>query len=218
MSRTAVNWVLGAVLASLVALDWFGARDFGETNWTWLPNMERTARYNAFEPNPNFADGLTLQPPPAGTIPRGMAPFPFEATPQDAIRAALTLKNPIDATADPAALERGTTLFARFCQPCHGPGGAGDGPVAKRGFPPPPSLSAEHARLMQDGQVFHVITLGQGNMPGYAAQIDPDDRWRIVLAMRKLQGQAPAPAAAASAAPAPTPAQGQTAAPAPTTP
>lgn len=215
MKRTLLNWSLGAVLAGLIALDWFGARDFRRPNYEILPNMAHAPRYNAFEPNPNFADGLTLQPPPAGTIPRGMAPFPFEATPQDAIRAALTLKNPIDPAADPAALTRGATLFTRFCQPCHGPGGAGDGPIAKRGFPPPPSLTAEHARLMQDGQAFHVITLGQGNMPGYAAQIDPDDRWRIVLAMRRIQGQGQAPA---PTAPASTPAPGQTATPAPTTP
>ena len=40
----------------------------------YFPDMARTVRYNAFEANPNFPDGMTLRVPPNGTIPRGMLP------------------------------------------------------------------------------------------------------------------------------------------------
>ena len=58
------------------------------------------------------------------------------------------------------------------------------GPVAQRGYPPPPSLLAEHAQKMKDGQLFHILTYGQNNMPSYASQLSRDDRWNVVLYVR----------------------------------
>jgi hypothetical protein len=43
---------------------------------------------------------------------------------------------------------------------------------------------------MRDGQLFHVVTYGQGNMSGYASQIGEDDRWRAVAHVRHLQRSA----------------------------
>jgi hypothetical protein len=40
------------------------------------------------------------------------------------------------------------------------------------------------------GRIFHVITLGSGKMPSYAAQLSADDRWKIVThVMVSLQGR-----------------------------
>ena len=55
------------------------------------------------------------------------------------------------------------------------------------GFPPPPSLSAEKTLKMRDGQMFHVLTFGQKNMPGYASQVSAEDRWKAILHVRSLQ-------------------------------
>jgi hypothetical protein len=52
---------------------------------------------------------------------------------------------------------------------------------------PPPSLKAERAVQMRDGQLFHVITRGQGNMASYAVQVRPEDRWKAILHVRALQ-------------------------------
>jgi hypothetical protein len=41
---------------------------------------------------------------------------------------------------------------------------------------------------MKDGQLFHILTYGQGNMPSYAAQLSQDDRWRVIVHVRSLQG------------------------------
>ena len=41
---------------------------------------------------------------------------------------------------------------------------------------------------MRDGQLFHVMTRGQGIMVSYAVQVGPEDRWRMVHYIRNLQG------------------------------
>lgn len=193
MNRTALNIILACVLAVIVAINWLGARDYRRPNYEFLPNMVRSVPYDTYSPNPNFPDGKTLQTPPPGTIPHGAPALSYGPTTQEALRAGEELANPVGAD-DGAALERGVVLYDRFCLPCHGPSAGGDGAVVKRGFPPPPPLFADRARQMKDGQIFHIITHGQGNMPAHAAQISPDDRWRIVLRVRQLQ-QSAAPAA-----------------------
>jgi mono/diheme cytochrome c family protein len=40
---------------------------------------------------------------------------------------------------------------------------------------------------MPDGQMFHVLTYGQGRMPPVATQLASDDRWRAILHVRQLQ-------------------------------
>lgn len=186
MKRTVLNVMLSVILAGLVAANWLGQRDYRYPNVEFMPNMVASVPFDTFAPNPNFADGKTLQTPPPGTIPYGMLPFSFQATPPDALRAGLKLANPY-ANNDQAARDRGSVVYLRSCLPCHGSAGAGDGLVTKRGFPPPPALFAEHAINMKDGQLFHIITHGQGNMPGHAAQVALDDRWRVVLHVRQLQ-------------------------------
>ena len=54
-------------------------------------------------------------------------------------------------------------------------------------FPNPPNLLADRAREFSDGRLFHIISLGQGIMSPYAAQLLPDDRWRVILYVRTLQ-------------------------------
>jgi mono/diheme cytochrome c family protein len=90
-------------------------------------------------------------------------------------------------------MERGAFVFRTFCVPCHGGSGRGDGPVALRGYPAPASLLAEKAIHMTDGQIFHVLTFGQKNMPSYASQLSEDDRWKVILYVRSMQGKAGQP-------------------------
>jgi mono/diheme cytochrome c family protein len=65
--------------------------------------------------------------------------------------------------------------------------------VTKQGVPPPPSLLAERALRMADGQMYHIITFGQGNMAAYASQVEREDRWRVINYVRELQKEATAP-------------------------
>jgi mono/diheme cytochrome c family protein len=116
-------------------------------------------------------------------------PLHYQASPEDALRAGKELHNPLNA-ASARWRERGAFIFTNYCAVCHGPGGKGDGPVTLRGVPPPPSLLAEHAQQMKEGQLFHVLTYGQNNMASYASQLSRVDRWSVILHVRALQQQA----------------------------
>lgn len=92
-------------------------------------------------------------------------------------------------TIDEAALERGRQRYNIYCIVCHGATGEGDGMVVRRGYRKPPSYYEDR---LQEGaspasHFFDVITNGWGAMPDYAAQIPPEDRWKIIAYIRALQ-------------------------------
>ena len=189
MGRAILNAVLLLALLGAAALAWMRS-DAAKTNYELFPDMAHSVRSNAFAPNANLANGQTLQAPPAGSIPRGFMPLHYAATPQDAARAGEELVSP-DVPVNERALQRGTQVFANFCSECHGASATGNGPVAQRGYPPPPSLLAEHAVKMKDGQLFHILTYGQNNMPSYASQLSRQDRWDAIAYVRSLQAAVP---------------------------
>jgi mono/diheme cytochrome c family protein len=207
--RIILNSVLLVVLLAVVGAGWFLRARADQPNVEVLPDMAHSARYNAYAENPNFADGKTLQPPAAGSIARGYLPLHYAATPEDALRAGQELASPVS-LGNANAVQRGGTVFANYCVACHGGAGTGMGPVAQRGYPPPPSLLAPRAVQMKDGQMFHILTYGQNNMPSYAAQLSRADRWNAVVYVRSLQQQAATRAAAVPAklAAPPAPPQG----------
>jgi mono/diheme cytochrome c family protein len=134
-----------------------------------------------------------LQPPIPGTIARGEVPLHYAPTPEDALRAGEELRNPFGDSlfwGEPdaetlAQIDIGAEAYRINCLPCHGATGMSDGPVIQRGYPPPPPPSPD--RVLLDGQMFHIITFGQGNMPAYASQVSPEDRWRIILYLRSME-------------------------------
>jgi mono/diheme cytochrome c family protein len=183
-ARGWLNPGLSLVLLALLVLSITARRQPTVPNVEFLPEMVRTTRFNAYTENPYFADGKTLQSPAPGTIARGQMPLNYTRTDQDALRAGRELANPFTLE-EGDAMARGETVYRHFCLPCHGATGAGDGPVVRRGYPaPPPPNPAVH---LSDGQMFHIVTYGKGNMAGYAAQISREDRWRVILFVRSVQ-------------------------------
>lgn len=156
----------------------------GQPRYEFVPEMVDSVAYESFAPNPITRDGKTLQLPPAGTLARAATPFHYQAGEAEAQRAGRERFNPLPPT--PEAVARGEHVFQSICTPCHGRGGLGDGPIIPR-FPTPPSLVAEHAKALPDGRIFHLISRGQGLMPSHAAQVAPEDRWRVVHYLRTLQ-------------------------------
>ncbi len=187
-----INPLLLVAMLGVCGLAWFvPERDVTRPNFEFLPErqMAESPVYDSFAPNTNFQDGLTLRTPPPGTIAHGRKPLNYQPTIDDALRAGQELANPFQPS-DPdylARRERGTTVFTNFCQVCHGPLGQGNGPVTQGSFPPPASLLADRAMQMKDGQMFHVLTYGQQNMPPFRAQLSPEDRWSVILHVRMLQ-------------------------------
>jgi len=188
MARYRLDLLLLVLAVGALAVALSVGRDVSQPNWAPLVEgqMSRSPAYDAFAPNDNFPDGLTLRLPPAGAMARGQLPFHYKATPEDSVRAGLELHNPFTSK-DEQRLARGGKVFATFCQVCHGPFGQGDGPITLGGFPAPPSLMAGRAIQMPDGQMFHVLTRGQGRMASVAPQLSAEDRWCSILYVRQLQ-------------------------------
>lgn len=185
MSRRLIDGLLGAGIVISLTLNWVVKPDISQPGLEFLPEMVHSPAYQALTANPNFPDGKTLQWPVAGTIARGHRPVHFGATPEEALRAGRQLYNPLQV--DASNRQRGKDLYASFCTPCHGENGLGDGPVVRRGVPAPPSLLDEKAVGLPDGQMFHILTFGQGNMPAYVSQLSQEERWQTILHVRSLQ-------------------------------
>ncbi len=174
-----------ALAAAAVGLLACGARSEGRA-YEYMPDMARGPAYKAFAPNPVTRDGLTLQRPVPGTIARGYQPFHYGAGEEEALRAGRELTNPLPVTA--RTLEEGKALYETYCLVCHGAQGRGDGPIAGK-IPTPPAYRSERVIGFPPGRLFHVVTLGSGRMPAYAAQLTADERWKVVTYVHEaLQG------------------------------
>ncbi len=141
--------------------------------------------------------GLNMRDPARGTVSRPNYHTTFgtgdSATtdlmiyniPKDSIgMAERVLVSPIPQTAK--MLEEGKLLYGRYCIHCHGEGGKGDGLVGKE-YKGMPSYSADAYKTMNDGHIFHVITHGKGRMWPHGSQMTPEERWKIVQYVHKLQ-------------------------------
>jgi len=198
---------LAAAIVFATLLHFVAPMDHSLRNYEVMPEMLVSVPYDAQAENPNFADGKTARAPVPGTIARGFAPptangllldltLPWKELGPAQHRAWISLAPPAPGTAttpeERAAvaerdLRRGEAVFAAICVTCHGAAGAGDGLVTKRGVPPPPALTLQGALEMSDGQMFRIITIGQGNMGPHAAQVTRADRWRVIRFVRSLQ-------------------------------
>lgn len=157
-----------------------------------IQDMDAQPKYKAQRENPIFADGRADRDTLAGTVAvghlneddhfyRGRAGGGWART------------FPAQVELSDATMLRGQQRFGIYCTPCHGQAGLGDGMVHKRadalgqGWIQPSNVTQEYLRNMPVGELFNTITSGIRNMPGYAAQIPPEDRWAIVLYLRALQ-------------------------------
>jgi mono/diheme cytochrome c family protein len=156
------------------------AADGDKPGMQLLPGMVDSGVVKSFEESPRR--------PPDGTVAVERTVFAYGPGPAEAARAGAELVNPLEPT--PPNLARGKQVFENVCFVCHGPRGEGDGPIIGR-FPNPPSLLSPRAKALPDGRIFHVITRGQGIMPPHAAQVLAEDRWKVILHVRALQGAKP---------------------------
>ena len=170
------------------------------TGLEYAPQMYDAIGYEPYRqvrPNTINPEGLNMRLPAKGTVARPnyrttFGEGAFKTTdmmmyniPADSIGIAeRVLTNPIPDSEK--ALAEGQVLYTRYCSHCHGATGKGDGPVAKQ-YKGVPNYSTDAYKTMNDGHIFHVITHGKGRMWPHGSQITPDDRWRIVQYVHKLQ-------------------------------
>ncbi len=164
----------------------------------WLSSNEADVHAEFYNSNPYNLHGMTMREPAPNTVRRtngGVVPITIPADTLGSTYwldyASVNLKSPYEAaTGDEAdaVLQEGTLLYARFCTPCHGGGGQGDGRVGQV-FKGVPSFSTGRYASMTEGHVFHVITHGRGRMAPYNSQLDIDERWKIARYVQQLQNQ-----------------------------
>ena len=155
--------------------------------YEYMPDMARDPAYKAFAPNPTTHDGLTLQQPVAGTIPRGYHPFHYGPGDEEAARAGRELQNPFQPT--PEILDEGKSLFQTYCMVCHGLDGQATGvPFAQNMYPPVPSLNSREVQDYTDGQLKWVIEngIGPSGMPASKGILNDDEMWSLVNYIRQL--------------------------------
>ena len=89
---------------------------------------------------------------------------------------------------------RGKIIYTTFCIGCHGIAGKVMAIFIQVVYIllNPVHLSGETAVKLRDGEIYHTITLGIWFNGSHGSQIRPDDRWKIVLYIRKLQEEAKA--------------------------
>lgn len=175
---------MNRVLLMAVLLSCAACSDPVQTRWEYAPDMADSVAADPFDAAPYLPEGRVAQPSPAGSLARGEFVFPYDASPEAAVRAGAELTNPVPA--DSAAKKRGEQVFRTICACCHGPLGEGDGPVAAK-FQPPPPFKDPRVKALPDGTMFHVITRGKGSMAAHALQVLPEDRWKVIHHIRTLQ-------------------------------
>lgn len=179
-----------------------------------LHEMYNQPKYKPLTPTELFADGNSSRPQVPGTIAHSAGALAGTSSGRkDAVTAGTApgpamgvdpsgrplapdnepvYANPLPIT--PALLDRGRERFNIYCAPCHSMAGDGDGMIARRGFPSPPSYHTDRLRNAADSHFYQVITNGYGVMYSYADRIAPQDRWAIVAYIRALQLSQHAPA------------------------
>ncbi|HEX6746249.1 MAG TPA: cytochrome c [Longimicrobium sp.] len=204
--------------------DWAGYDlDVASGKVPQLANMRRSVI-----PDPYAMPRLPAPNAVPSESPMGVTPAHFTSDKLDSVAA--TLRNPYSGGAPAPVLARGQVVFQNNCYVCHGPEGAGNGPVVQPAkgangqmysrFPGAPAINGQVTAAKSDGYVYAVVAAGRGLMPPYGPRLTEADRWAVVEYVRALQaraGQAPQRAGAAPAAPATAAPAGATPAPAPAT-
>jgi mono/diheme cytochrome c family protein len=191
---TARRTALGALLLSLAAAgctDWAGYDvDVAAGKVPDFATMRRNV-----VPDPY---GMVRLPAPHSIpvqSPMGELPEHFSSDKLDSVAA--TLHNPYAGGANAAVLARGQLEFNNNCYVCHGPAGAGDGPVVQQAkgangqtfgrFPGAPAINGTVTAAKSDGYIYGVISAGRGLMPPYGFKLGNMDRWAVVEYVRSLQ-------------------------------
>jgi mono/diheme cytochrome c family protein len=167
--------------------------------WEYAPNMYYSVAYEPlsqvtdsvnypeyFNSNIYNPHGMTMREPVKGTIVRNpYGVLPIHTNPEN-IQESTQIANPLQATEQ--ILAEGQILYLRFCSPCHGEAGLGDGLVGEV-YGGVPMFNSDALKNVSSGHIFHVITYGKNRMTSYATQVNQLDRWKIAHFVHTLQNQ-----------------------------
>lgn len=148
--------------------------------------------YSQVKENKYNPGGMNMREPAHGSVARGKMGYNMYISKDEAEVAGVELKNPLEY--NDLNLAEGQVLYSRFCAPCHGDQGDGQGLVGQK-FKGVPSYSAGRVAELPAGHIYHVITNGRGRMMPHGSQVNPIERWKITMYVQQLQKGEAAPAA-----------------------
>ena len=161
------------------------------------PSMDNQPKVRPQSASMFFYDGASMRQPVPGTVAIGGLkedePFYTGKSADGQFVATIPI------SVDDSVVERGRQRYTIYCQPCHDARGDGKGILFQRGNVPTATFHQEKILKYTDGQIFDVITNGQGLMAAYRWPIPPADRWAIVAYVRGLQRDRQARNASAAA-------------------
>lgn len=203
--------ITGIIAISTAIISCGGAKG-DNPGQTYAPDMWYSRAYEAYGYN-NTPEDHDLKSrgarytatPVAGTVARGDVGnyFPFPEGDSGYARSASFNRTGV-APLTAAQMKEAERIYLINCGICHGSALDGNGPLWKGGDGPypaaPRNLKDDYSKGLSDGQMYHAITYGKGQMGSYASQVKPEQRWWIINYIRSKQGGAAKPAADTTAA------------------
>ena len=206
--RHSKSLALAFVGLSLMGLATSCSTDPNDTGTEYAPQMYHTIAYDPYSQVTDTTSEYynTNRLNPGGTNMRKPAPHTvarkhYAGTPKNELakmvlvydnihpdsveQSGRMLRNPLQLTDQ--NLKEGEVLYVRYCSPCHGANGAGDGKVAEKYKGVPAGYDKGRYATLPEGHIFHTITHGKGRMWPHGSQINSEDRWKIVFYVQKLQ-------------------------------
>lgn len=174
----------GIIIMASVAFT--ACRDKRDPGRVYMPDMAYSRAYEAYDQN-NFKQGGInyIQHPVEGTVRRGDLFAYTIANDSNGYKLSVEIKSPIAALDSNQMLEA-QRLYNINCGICHGENLDAQGPLAGKvgGIA---NLTVAQYINQPEGQMYHVVTYGKGNMGSYAAQLDRKQRWMVVQYVKSRQ-------------------------------
>ncbi len=166
----------------------FSCSDKREPGRVYMPDMAYSRAYEAYAPNNLKQEGINyINHPVDGTIRRGDLFAYTLLNDSNGYRMSTGVKSPL-ATLDSTQMLEAQRLYSINCAICHGANLDAQGPMAVSGkVGGIANLKLDQYIKQAEGQMYHVVTYGKGNMGSYAAQLDKKQRWMVVQYVKSEQ-------------------------------
>lgn len=185
-SKSLINFSMTLLAASVAIAFMSGCRGgHNQTNVELIQDMMESPALKAQEFDEDSPNHAGMRVPPEGTQPQGFVPYKYANN----FAASSANQNPYKGEFTEDVLKIGAKYYTINCTVCHGAKGEGgeQQSVAATMALKPPALTSDKIKAWSDGQIYHVITMGQGVMGPYAAHIPQKYRWQVVQYIRRLQ-------------------------------
>ncbi len=187
LNRSTINILMTLAAGVFITATFTSCSDPAKPNVELIQDMMESPTIKPQEYDESSPNHSGMRVPPEGTQPLGFTPYRYATD----FAGAAKNQNPLAGNQTEETLKVGIKYYTTNCTVCHGEKGEGSeaakSPVGEKMALKPPSLLSDKIRGWTDGELYHVITVGQGVMGPYASHIPQKYRWQVVNYVRHLQ-------------------------------